>query len=209
MLDSRSLPWVILGVGGILVAIWAGGTRETPPTPLASEARQDHLRETHYVTPRQVAASNAMVDRVVDLEEFAAEGRPVVLVFIKAGCPCSVEFEPFFHRVEKLYRDEVRFAGVIDASAEEANAYRAAQHVPYPVLADPRRRLIRRFRVENGGYVALLTPDGVIAGFWPGCTAVTLEQLGGRIARLVGVPQRPLDMSGMPASLITGCPFES
>jgi hypothetical protein len=30
-----------------------------------------------------------------------AAARPVVAVFIKRGCPCSVEFEPFFHRLSR------------------------------------------------------------------------------------------------------------
>jgi peroxiredoxin len=179
----------------------------------------DHTREKHFVTPRQLADSNAMVSRAADgLEATGHDGRrrrwadlsggqPVVVVFIKDGCPCSAEFEPFFQRVAALYRGRVRFVGVIDAPVETARQYVAEQHVPYPVLADPDRRIIRRLKAENGGYVALLTAEGVIDGFWPGCTVGTMRELGRRIARLAGVAERPLDVTGMPGPLTTGCPY--
>jgi hypothetical protein len=124
------------------------------------------------------------------------------------GCPCNVEFEPFFQRVERLYRGEVRFAAVIDADVLAARAYKAELKVPYPVLADPDRELIRRFKAENGGYVALLANDATIEGMWPGCSAEGLRELGRRTARLSGVGERPIETKDMPGALITGCPFE-
>ncbi|AGA25841.1 peroxiredoxin family protein [Singulisphaera acidiphila] len=173
----------------------------------------------HFVSPRQLLASNTMTDRnLADLEakghdggqrgwtELSA-GQAVVFVFVKVGCPCNVEFEPFFRRVEQLYRGSVRFAAVIDGTVEEAFEYADEMKVPYPVLADPECTLIRRFGVENGGYVVLLTRDGTVNGFWPGCSADGLRDLGRRIARLVMIEERPLDISGMPGPLITGCPF--
>lgn len=228
MLLSRYLPWAILAaVGGLVGTLWAAGslTLGQPSQPAAQGEAGNiptsrHDREKHYVSPRQLADANTMVEQEVrDLDEVARAGglrgwqelgggRPLVLVFTKDGCPCSVEFEPFFHRVEQLYREVARFAGVIDASAEAARRYAVSQKVPYPVLPDPGRRIIRRFRAENGGYVVLLTPGGVIDGFWPGCSADTMRDLGRRIARLGGVEERALDVTGMPGPLTTGCPFE-
>ncbi|WP_406698320.1 redoxin domain-containing protein [Singulisphaera sp. Ch08] len=176
-------------------------------------------RVVHYVTPRQLIASNAMLDRKLlgltamgddgkwrDWSELSA-GQPVVFVFAKEGCPCNADFEPFFHRVERLYHGAVRFAVVIDGDVAAARAYAAEFKVPYPVLADPEHTLIQRFGAEQGGYVALLAGDGTIEGFWPGCSADGLRDLGRRIARLAEVEERPLDVSGMSRPLITGCPF--
>lgn len=134
-------------------------------------------------------------------------GQAVVFVFVKVGCPCNVEFEPFFRRVEQLYRGSVRFVAVIDGTVEDALEYAGEMKVPYPVLADPGSTLLRRFGAENGGYVVLLAPDGTVNGFWPGCSADGLRDLGRRIARLAMIEERPLDISGMPGPLITGCPF--
>jgi peroxiredoxin len=228
MRNSRYCPWLILGgVGALLLTLWVGSKGTGGATPAAPPgdgeksvgSAVDHTREKHFVTPRQLADSNAMLSRAADgLEATGHDGRrrrwaglsggqPVVVVFIKDGCPCSPEFEPFFHRVAALYRGRARFVGVIDAPVKAARQYAAEQHVPYTILADPERRIIRRLKAENGGYVALLTAEGVIDGFWPGCSVATMTELGRGIARLAGVAERPLDVTGMPGPLTTGCPF--
>ena len=87
----------------------------------------------HYVSPRQLVASNAMIhETIVDFSAVAHDGRsldweklgknrPVVLVFVKAGCPCNVEFAPFFQRLERTYGEAVQFASVIDADVRAAS----------------------------------------------------------------------------------------
>jgi peroxiredoxin len=227
MLSSRYYPWLILGgVGALLLALWVAGKGGIGAAPAArpgdvekSAPSADHFREKHLVTPRQLADSNAMLSRVVDgLEATGHDGRrhrwadlsggqPVVVVFIKDGCPCSAEFEPFVQRVADLYRGRVRFVGVIDASVKAARQYAGEHHVTHPILADPDRRIIRRLNARHGGYIALLTAEGVIDGFWPGCTAATMQDLGRRIARLACIAERPLDVTGMAGALTTGCPF--
>jgi AhpC/TSA family len=174
----------------------------------------------HYVTPAQLVESGGLADRKVrsisavarDETVFSWAGmsgaRPLVLVFIRRGCPCSVEFEPFFHRLAGRYRDVAEFAGVIDAGADAALAYATANKTPYRVLADPDRAVIDRFEAKNGGYVALLRPEGAIDTLWPGCSAEMMRELGRRIAELGAVTERPIDVAGMPGALTTGCPFE-
>jgi hypothetical protein len=173
----------------------------------------------HYVTPSQLAASNAMVRRVVD--DFAVTsaggqrldwpalsgGEAVVVVFVKNGCPCSVEFEPYFHRLFEAYRDTTRFIGVIDGDPSTARRYAETNSVPYPVIADPEKRLIGRFEARNGGYAALLAPEGTVVGFWPGFSQGAMSDLGRRISVLARVAERPIDTAGLPRNLTTGCPF--
>jgi hypothetical protein len=118
-----------------------------------------------------------------------------------------VEFEPFFHRLERRYRGLVRFFGVIDGDRNVARRYALANQVPYPVLADPHRSIIIRFKAENGGYVVLLRPTGEVDTLWPGCSAEMMRELACRIGALAGVKERTLDVGGMPAVLTTGCPF--
>jgi peroxiredoxin len=221
MLASRYLPWILLtAVGGLLIARWILVPLRTKADTSPVDRGPHHDREKHYVNPRQLADANEMVQREVGYLSATAQngrlvtwdelssGRPVVLIFIKQGCPCSAEVEPFFQRVERLYANEARFAGLIDAGTKGAAHYATENAVRHPVLADPEKRLIRQFRVKNGCYVVLLTPGGVIDGCWPGCSADTMRQLGRRIACLAGVAERPLDVSGMPASLTSGCPFK-
>jgi peroxiredoxin len=174
----------------------------------------------HYVTPAQLQASNALVRRTIDdvvattadghpmSWSALSDGHPALLVFIKNGCPCSVELEPYFHRLYEAYRGAVRFFGVIDGDAATARRYATTNSVPYPVMADPDERVIDRFGAKNGGYAALLDSEGVIAGFWPGFSEEAMSELGRRMSRLVGVGERPIETAGLPKNLTSGCPFD-
>jgi hypothetical protein len=176
--------------------------------------------DSHYVTPAQLIESGVLAERKVQSFEAAARDgtifswssnsrpRPLVLVFIRRDCPCSVKFAPFFHRLAERYRDVAEFAGVIDAGADSALAYATANKTPYRVLADPDREIIGRFEAKNGGYVALVRPEGAIDTLWPGISADMMRELGRRIAELGAVTERPIDVAGMPGALTTGCPFE-
>lgn len=226
--NPRFFPWAILvAAASIVTASWMAGlmtviTQDDVPATaqkLAIARGQDDFTGSHYVAPTQLAESNAATRR--DCLGLAAEandgsrvnwselsrGRPVVLVFIKSGCPCNVEVESYLGRVERLYRDAVRFAGVIDGDVAVAREYVGKQQVEHPVLADPDLQLIHQFDARNGCYVALFTSEGELDGLWPGCSADAMSALGRRIALLARVEERPLDVAGMPAALITGCPF--
>jgi peroxiredoxin len=173
-----------------------------------------------YVSPRQLAASNTMVRRVVDgLAVTTADGRrlewpalsggaAVVVIFVKQGCPCSREFEPYFHRLYEAYRGTTRFIAVTDGDASIARRYAEESSVPYPVIADPDEEIIRRFEAKNGGYAALLDPQGTIVGFWPGFSADAMSELGRRISVLANVEERPVATAGLPKHLTSGCPFD-
>jgi hypothetical protein len=190
----------------------ASSPRPTPVPGLAGEK--------HYVTPAQLAESGSWGNRQVgafsavahDGKPFAWSGksqaRPLVLVFIRQGCPCNGDLEPFFQRLAGQYGDVADFAGVIDAGADTARAYAMGQKTPYRVLADPDRALIARFQARNGGYIALLRPEGCVDTLWPGYSAEMMRELGRRIAELGAIPERPLDVAGLPGALTTGCPFE-
>lgn len=212
----------------LLIVGWCGllwltygltyGSRSQFTVPAANSP--ELAAETHYVTPRQLAASGEWQDRpVAAFSAWGHDGKqydgqslvgdsPTVIVFIKKGCPCSVQFEPFFHRLERCYKGQVRFFGVIDGSVADARRYAEANGVPYPVLADPDRTIITCFKAENGGYVLLLKPDGVVDTLWPGCSVEMMKELGRKISTLAGVEEGPVEVSGMPRVLTTGCPFQ-
>jgi peroxiredoxin len=221
-MKSKLLRWAyvvaILGWGGIAWATYRWRGDALPAAPPASPATR---AEKHYVTPHQLAESGAMRDRkITPLMTMTSDGRrvpwqewigdrPAVLVFIKKDCPCSVEFEPFFHRLHRGYQAGVQFLGVIDAGPADARRYAEANRVPYPVLADPEHAIIRRFRAENGGYVVLLRRDSSVDTLWPGCSATMMRELSVRIAAVAGIGEQPIDVTDLPAVLTTGCPFAS
>jgi peroxiredoxin len=221
---SVFLPWIVasaIASAGVLCWLGSQGLTESGGPARSEGLPAEHVTqpERHYVTPRQLLDSGSVARRsVVPLRATANDGRevdweqlsggqPVVVVFIKDGCPCSVEFEPFFLRVEKAYHGQARFVGVIDAPVEVARRYAEANRVPYPILADPQHTLIRRFQAANAAYVALVSPEGIVETLWPGCSAEMLRDLSARIAALAKVEEPALDVTGMPGPLTTGCPF--
>lgn len=144
----------------------------------------------------------------VDFSELR-RNRPLVIVFIKKGCPCNVDFEPHFQRIERTYRDVSGFIGVIDGEPSEAQKYVANNHVPYPVLADPNQTIIRQFKAESSAYVGLINAEGRIDVLWPGFSIDMVRALSRRLAELGHIDERVLDLTGLPSALTTGCPFES
>jgi peroxiredoxin len=196
-------------------------SRERAENPARASGPAKPAAQRHYVTAEQLVECGALADqRVEPFSAIAHDGvrfnwsgtggaRPLVLFFIKRDCPCSVEFEPLFHRLEERYRDAADFIGVIDAGAEQARAFAVANKVPYRVLADPDRAIITRFEAKHGGYVALLSGSGNVDALWPGCSAEMMSSLGRRIAVLGARAERPIDCTGMPKVLTTGCPFAS
>jgi hypothetical protein len=208
----------------VLLTAWAAACwtmgRGSAPGPSSGPFRPASS-DKHFVTPQQLVAAGTMSERTLaPIPAVAHDGRrhqwmdlaggqPVVVVFIKKGCPCNVEFEPFFHRLERAYRGSARLVGVIDGPVEAARHYAEANRAPYLILADPERALISRFRAENGAYVALLTPAGVLDTLWPGCSAQMMRELSRRLAELAGIAEQPIDTAGLPDVLTTGCPFAS
>ncbi len=134
--------------------------------------------------------------------------RPALVVFIKQGCPCSVEFEPYIQNLVNLYRDRVSFVGVFDGAPRKAREYAAANTVGYPIVADAKLELVRTFKVKNGGYVGLIGRDGAVETLWPGFSVSMIGELNEAVARAAGVAARAIETRGLPTVLTTGCPYE-
>lgn len=223
-MSSKFVPWLSAGILCVsLVLAWFIFGDASPSAAefkngaeLPGAAQRD---EEHFVTPAQLA--ELAVDSPNDVASFEgvssagqstswihlSTGRPLVIVFIRDGCPCSVRFEPIFHRLERGLRPGVGFVGVIDASIEVARAYVQKNQVPYPVLADPDHRLIKLFHAKNAAYVALVNREGIVESLWPGCSADMMRDLNRKAALLAGFEEPPFNPSEMPGPLTTGCPF--
>jgi peroxiredoxin len=224
----RYAPWMSLATVallGLLLAITgvgrspAAGPSGSPRTlKSAGAAASSSVR--HYVTLDQLAqTSRAARTSMADLSAVAHDrgqvsfadlsgGRPLVLVFIKDGCPCSIEFQPVFHRLAAAFDGQVQFVGVIDGDVTVARQYAAANSVLFPVLADADRTIIDRCEAKNAAYVALLEADGTLHSLWPGCSTSMLQDVCHKAALLSGHEDIAIDFPEMPAPLTTGCPFQ-
>lgn len=201
-------------VGACAYAFVRTGGRLRPPGT-ASFAEP----EKHLVTPVMLAKTDAMARRSASaFQARATDGaaysladltkdEPLVLVFIKDGCPCSADAQRFFNRLHEAYGGQARFLGVIDSEQDRARAWAQAHRTTFPLLIDPDLAIARAYGAESSAYMAVVAKGGVIDQLYPGYSAAMLAEAGERIARLSGVAVRPIDAAGAPVELSTGCPL--
>ena len=173
----------------------------------------------HLVTPEMLEATGKMMKQpapaflaeATDGKTYRLEdvtsSKPLVLTFIKDGCPCSEAAQPFFNRLFAAYKDEIRFLGVIDAEVSRARGWAKENSVPFPILADPESRIVHAYKAESSADVALVSKEGTIEVLWPGYSAQMLKDAGERLARLGGGETKPIDTTDAPAKMTTGCPY--
>jgi peroxiredoxin len=221
-MNSRALMLILA-----LAAIGAGifgwtryrthGTKPAvPDTPLIISSGEP---ERHKVTPAMLEAADSKANRqappihmtssdgtVCDLADMLKSG-PVVLLFIKDGCPCSVSAETYFNAMHASYRGKIQFLGVIDGDAKTARRWGASNGVPFPIIPDPELALMHAYGATNSAFIALIALDGRIDQFWPGYSTSMLREFNARIAQLSGLPEEPLETGEAPEDLYSGCPF--
>ena len=208
-----------------LVAIGGGAFAWTRDKALrqvsrAQAAAPDAEPEKHKVTPEMLQKAEARAKKsaptfrqadadgnTVDLAELVKSG-PVVLVFIKDGCPCSTSAERYFDSIHAAYRGRVVFLGVIEGDAAVARRWGSEHGVPFPILPDPRLELARSYGATNSAFVALIDRSGSLVEFWPGYSSGMLRDLNRQVARLSGLTEEPVEFVDAPEELYSGCPFD-
>jgi peroxiredoxin len=173
----------------------------------------------HFVTSEMLAASGAMTSREAPgFVKTATDGRtyslaevtrngPLVLTFIKKGCPCSEAVQRFFNQLRDAY-PAATFLGVIDTDVDQARRWEVRFRARYPLLPDSGLELTRAYNVQSSAYVILVDGSGHIAKYWPGISTGMLCELGTDLARLTATPEKPIDTFGASDELCAGCPFD-
>jgi peroxiredoxin len=132
---------------------------------------------------------------------------PIVMIFIKIGCPCSVAAQAYFNQVMSAYRGHAHFVGVIDGDIEAARRWAKANRVKHLLLLDPELKIIKEYQAESSVYVALIDSERRIDAFWPGYSKSMLVDLSDRLGHLCGVSAAVVDTTNAPGALSTGCTF--
>lgn len=214
----RSPLFWILAIPAVLAAGLLGYARlqkdERPRDPgfaILVDAESHKVTDEMQVAADGAAGNSAPAFHARDgrgrSHDLSDDDRPVVLVFIKDGCPCSLAMQPFFNQLAQSYGDRVRFLGVIDRESEMARFWGKARSVPFPILADPDLAIVRAYGVTNSAFLALITPDHQLETLWPGVSKQMLVQLNARLAELSGKAVRAIDVSGAPSEPYSGCPY--
>lgn len=204
-----------LGVpGSFYVRARLRASDPAPPQPLLIIEDAKHL-----VTPDMAEASRGMRGRAVPpFEKPATDGRtrrldallrdgPLVLTFIKKGCPCSEAAQDFFNQLHAAY-PTLTMLGVIDVGPDQARGWADRFHAAYPLLIDVEGDLVRDLGVENSAYVVIIDPEGRVAEHWPGYSRPMLRELGALMARATSSREKSLDFGEAPEDLYTGCPYD-
>lgn len=200
--------WAVLGTGPDL---------DESPAP---ELVVIESEETHKVTPEMLAATekasqttapeflaDATDGKTYDLAGLTGNG-PVVLAFIKEGCPCSVAAQPYFNRLFEAYGAKVPFFGVIDAPVDRAEKWGRVNQAAFPILCDVDLAIIHDYKAESSAYLAIVSRGGTIEKLWPGYSVAMLEEASARLAKLAEMDVRPIDTTDAPSDeMLTGCPF--
>jgi len=188
-------------------------------TAVPGRAGKHDPSEIHPVTPERLAASTkeagghaaplraeASDGQTHDLDELTHD-RPLVMIFIKQGCPCSVAAQPYFNRLADAIGPAANVVGVIDGDPEAAVAWGKVHKVRYPILADPDLAIVRGYGAEASVYTTLVAPGGIVEHLWPGYSAGMLAEITSRVAAHSKSEITPIDAAGAPAELSTGCTF--
>jgi hypothetical protein len=175
----------------------------------------EYARVRHSVTARMELEAKAQSSRLAPAFERAdpygkkvavgKEPMPQMVVFIKKGCPCSIDAQPLFNKLARRYDGKVEFVGVID---KEAKDFSTQFRVAFPVVEEPSLGLMRAFDARASVYCALVARNGHIVKMWPGYSASWLKEMNGLLAKASATPEKPFDPEYAPTEKASGCPFQ-
>jgi peroxiredoxin len=208
---------LLLAVSALGAGSYYALVRSAGPRPAVQASANDP--DKHVVTSSILNASDTMSRQpaptfglkgtdgtTYDLAALTKEA-PVVLCFIKDGCPCSSDAQRYFNRLSAAYGKEVRFLGVIDVDNDRGRAWGQKNGTTFPLVADADLAVIHAYKAESSAYMALIAMGGEIDHLYPGYSASMLADASTRIARLAGVTPRVIDVAGAPDDFLTGCSY--
>jgi hypothetical protein len=126
-----------------------------------------------------------------------------MVVFIKNGCPCSIDAQPLFNRLARKYQGKVDFIGIIDKEGEEfSNQFLVA----FPVVEEPSKGLMKAYDARASVYTALIARNGHIVKMWPGYSADWLKEMNALMAKASATKETPFDPQNAPKEKASGWP---
>ena len=178
--------------------------REMNEHPVTAE--MDAGAERRTGTPAPDFAAPDTDGNAVSLKSISS-ARQVILFFIEKDCPCSKDAAAFINEIQTEYSSSCRVVGVINTDAKEARAWAEAANCGFSLIPDPNLKIINLFSAERSVTTMVFTSGAGLVKTYPGYGREMLNDLSTRMARLGGVPVRPIDFTSAPAKSVAGCPF--
>ena len=204
---------IALVAGGAL--LWFEATRPAIAPTGFSELEGPRHPVTEQMTRDTEAQSAKSLPRFIlpttDDLEFKV-GRPngkraQFVYFVKEGCPCSFDAEPFFKELGRKFRKDVDFVCITNAKREKAKDWAGRQAPPYPVCYDPEQEVIKSYKAKNSVYTLLLNQSGEIIKMWPGYSKGILMEMNSALSKASGVKETLFDPKYAPDIKTSGCDF--
>jgi len=205
---------VMIATAGLTVVLIAGLVLKTA----ASGAARSTVRE--YASPKRLSlhpapagdasALNADVARRLPpalAKEILPDGRPGVVIFLKADCECSKGFAITATALAPHLQRFAACTAVIEGTAPDADSFAAETGLAIPFIAQPESELARDWGVQKAGCFALVAADGSVEAVWPGLSRQGLRDLAGRLGVEPPLPEKLL--AEVPGAAMAGCPLHS
>lgn len=204
---------------GLLLATAGGALMMAAKAPGASTEWKLTAQPRHPVTPemwKQADAAKGFLAPAFDARDTdgnsvtlasLTKSGPLFLYFALTDCPCTIEAQPHYERLSKLYRGKVSFLAVTNADLAAARAWKSEFSVPYPVVSSPDLELMRLYGVSRSVYGLLIGKDGKILRMWPGYSAAMLQDLNQEMADALHEPAAKFDSTLAPTIMTSGCKF--
>ncbi len=137
------------------------------------------------------------------LKTLTAE-KPLVLYFIKRGCPTNAEAVQYFQAIHAAYKGKANIVGVIDGDKQEFKQWKPDFNVSFPVLFDPAMKIIRDYRAAASPTVIVVGTDQIVSLNQRGYSQSSLETLNATAAKIAGYKMVQVDFKGTPKVMTFG-----
>lgn len=206
---------LILVSAGVVYSL--GGTKYPTSEPTKDEITRGAVR--HVITTQMERIASGMLKNpapafdVPDMNggkislDSLINDRPLLIYFVKDGCPCSIDLDPILQKMYKKYDGRVNFAAVIDKDAATAVKWAHDNGTPYPIIPDPSLKIIKGFHVIASAFSALVNKKGEVVKMWPGYNQDLLKDMNEHIAKELGEKPTPFDTMYAPKEKAAGCAF--
>ena len=211
LLPGLVLGSLFAGFGGLLAYVAYAAPRTVPGLvqPLSVRHRVTRsMEEESAARARKRAPVFALKSYDgVPIQLGGVHLRPTFVYFVKEGCPCSYDANPFYKGLADAFKGDVDFVAVTDADEVGAKRWSTELSVPFPVVSDPKAEVMKAYNAKSSVYSALVDREGRIVKIWPGYSQSLLREMNQSLAREAGTAEKPFDTRFAPVEKAAGCAF--
>lgn len=128
-----------------------------------------------------------------------SKDRPLLLYFIKDGCPVNHRALPFYKQVSAAYKGKVNLVGVINTNLADYKKWQAEYKTSFVSLLDPDLKMIEAYKAVASPWAILIGRDGKIIKEWPGFSKGELEEMNRAMAAAGRVKAASINFGAAPA----------